>query len=1147
MDKKGAVCFLLMYYKDIEDRRKRLVMIYRKNNREGMKRVEFVHLQMKSVYSLLSSTCSIKEVVTKARELGYTSLAITDKNVMYGAISFYKECQKQGVKPIIGLTISIVEEGRKFGLVLLAKNIQGYHNLLKISSAIETKSLEGIPKKWLVKYSEGLVAITSGLDGEIEQYIQNREEEKLIESITFYKNTFSDFYLSVQNHGLEKEQLILSKLCDISKQHDIPLVATNDVHYIKKEDSLVYECVTCIGSGSKLTDGIHPKLQSEEYYLKEKEVMAALFATMPDTVENTARIARMCEVELPFHQKILPKYPIDTGESADLYLERLCIEGLQQRYGTVKQEYAERLTYELRVIKEMQFSDYFLIVWDFMKYAHEQGILTGPGRGSAAGSLVAYALRITDVDPLEYDLLFERFLNPERISMPDIDIDFPDHRRDEMIQYVAKKYGSVHVAQIITFGTLAAKAAIRDVARVMGMAPKDIDFFSKKIPGRLGITLQEAYEESTAFRTYIHEKPLHERIYDIARRIEGIPRHTSIHAAGIIISDQPLTNYVALQEGNDDVYLTQYTGELLEEIGLLKMDFLGLRNLSLLENICKSIHKRLGETIDLKALSLKDADVFHLLSKGDTTGIFQLESAGMRKVLERLQPTEFEDIVAVNALYRPGPMEQIPTFIEYRHGKSEITYLHPDIESILRPTYGVILYQEQIMQIAYRMAGFSLGEADLLRRAVSKKKKDILDEERLHFVKGSMEKGYNEKVAHEVYDLIVRFANYGFNRSHAVAYSMIAYQLAYLKVHYPLDFAANLLSSVMGSEERLVASVAEMKQSGIELLPPSINASQYGFTVEEEKIRYGLLPIKNVGIATLKEVMKERKRRRFSDLFDFCVRVKVNRRILESFIYAGCFDEFGVESGSLLSSLNVALEYAELVRPTSEGQGDMFLEEEFIPKPKYVEGEALTPIETLNLEKDTLGIYLSGHPTSTYEYIFEKLNIRMLASKEQRMRAIVYISNMKTIQTKKGQQMAFLTISDQSTEMDATIFPNEYAQFFPMLKKEEIVYIEGMIEERMNKKQFIVKIVQPIHRIEEYATYIGASLYLKITKQHQDDIVLHIQRILQENTGYVDVYVYDEETKKVVKLDKRFRVHPSNTCIERLQILVGEENVVLKN
>ncbi|GGE76972.1 DNA polymerase III subunit alpha [Priestia taiwanensis] len=1109
--------------------------------------MEFVHLQMKSVYSLLSSTCSIKEVVRKAKEQGYTALALTDKHVMYGAISFYKECHQQGIKPIIGLHVSILDENRTFGLLLLAKNIHGYHNLLKISSAIETKSAEGIPKKWLAKYGEHLVAITPGLEGEIEQYILNGEEEKIHDSVAFYKQSFPDFYLSVQHHSIEEEKMIVPKLKGISQSYNIPLVATNDVHYIEKNDSLVHECVTCIGYGSKLIEGTHPTLQSEEYYLKDSVEMTALFEAMPEVIENTTCIADMCNIELPFHQKILPKYPIHTGETADEYLERLCIEGLKQRFGTIDEAYFDRLTYELSIIKEMQFSDYFLIVWDFIKYAHEHGILVGPGRGSAAGSLVAYVLYITDVDPLKYGLLFERFLNPERITMPDIDIDFPDHRRDEVIQYVAKKYGSIHVAQIITFGTLAAKAAIRDVARVMGMAPKEIDFFSKKIPGRLGITLREAYEDSASFRSYVHEKPLHERIYDIARRIEGIPRHTSIHAAGIIISDKPLTNYVALQEGNDEVYLTQYTGDVLEEIGLLKMDFLGLRNLSLLEKICQSIQKRLGENVDLKSLPLTDKGVFELLSKGDTTGIFQLESAGMRKVLQSLKPTGFEDIVAVNALYRPGPMEQIPTFIEYRHGKRSVTYIHPDLKPILEPTYGVILYQEQIMHIASRMAGFALGEADLLRRAVSKKKKEVLDQERIHFVKGSIAKGYSEHIANEVYDLIVRFANYGFNKSHAVAYSMIAYQLAYLKVHYALDFAANLLSSVMGQEDKLATSITETKQRGIELLPPSINASQYGFTVEGEKVRYGLLPIKNVGIATLKEVMQERKKRRFSDLFDFCVRVKVNRRIMESLIYAGCFDEFSVGRGSLVSSLHVALEYAELVRPSSTEQEDMFLEEEFIPKPKYMEGEALSPIEILRLEKETLGVYLSGHPTSSYQHIIENLQIGMLAREEKRMKVLAYVSEIKTIQTKKGQQMAFLTISDQSKEIDATIFPNEYAQFFPMLKKGEIVYVEGNVEERMGKKQFIMKHVQSIQRVEEYASYVGKSLYLKITKQHAEGIVQRIQRILQEHKGYVEVYVYDEEAKKLVKLDQRFHVHPTKSCMEKLQLLIGEGNVVLKN
>ncbi len=825
--------------------------------------MKFVHLQCQTVFSLLKSACKIDELVVRAKELGYSSLAITDENVMYGVIPFYKACKKHGIHPIIGLTASIFseEEEKSYPLVLLAENEIGYQNLLKISSSIMTKSKEGIPKKWLAHYAKGLIAISPGKDGEIEQLLLEDKESQAEEVARAYQNMFGNFYMSLQHHAIQDELLLQEKLPAFMNRVNIPVVATNDVRYINQSDALVHECLLSVESGTKMTDPDRPRLKTDQYYLKSSDEMEALFSHVEEAIYNTVEIAERCRVEIPFHVNQLPKFPVPSNETNDMYLRRVCEEGLQKRYGTPKEVHINRLNHELNVISSMGFSDYFLIVWDFMKYAHENHILTGPGRGSAAGSLVSYVLEITDIDPIEYDLLFERFLNPERVTLPDIDIDFPDIRRDEMIRYVKDKYGQLRVAQIVTFGTLAAKAAIRDIARVMGLPPRDIDIFSKLIPSKLGITLKDAYEESQSLREFIQGNLLHERVFEIAKRVEGLPRHTSIHAAGVIMSQEPLTGSVAIQEGHNDVYVTQYPADALEELGLLKMDFLGLRNLTLLENIIKFIVQKTGKEIDIRNLPLQDEKTFQLLGRGDTTGVFQLESSGMRNVLRGLKPNEFEDIVAVNSLYRPGPMEQIPTFIESKHGKRKIEYLHPDLKPILERTYGVIVYQEQIMQIASKLAGFSLGEADLLRRAVSKKNRDILDQERKHFVQGCLQNGYDETSAEKIYDLIVRFANYGFNRSHAVAYSMIGYQLAYLKANYTLEFMTALLSSAIGNEDKIVQYIRETKRKGFHVLPPSLQRSGYNFQIEGNAIRYSLLSIRNIGMATVTALLEEREKK----------------------------------------------------------------------------------------------------------------------------------------------------------------------------------------------------------------------------------------------------------------------------------------------
>ncbi|EMA6342674.1 DNA polymerase III subunit alpha [Bacillus cytotoxicus] len=1108
--------------------------------------MKFVHLQCQTVYSLLKSACKIDELVARAKELGFSALAITDENVMYGVIPFYKACKKMGIKPIIGLTASVLneEEERAYPLVLLAENEVGYQNLLKISSTIMTKSKDGIPKKWLVHYAEGLTAISPGKDGEIEQLLLQGKDELAEEIARTYQNMFGHFYMSVQHHAIQDELLLQEKVAEFVRNRNIPIVATNDVRYINQSDALVQECLLSVQSGTKMTDPDRPRLKTDQYYLKSSAEMEALFSHVEEALRNTIHIAERCHVEIPFHVNQLPKFPVPTNETSDAYLRRICEEGLYKRYGTPKEVHVNRLYHELEVISRMGFSDYFLIVWDFMKYAHEQRILTGPGRGSAAGSLVAYVLEITDIDPIAYNLLFERFLNPERVTLPDIDIDFPDVRRDEMIRYVKDKYGQLRVAQIVTFGTLAAKAAIRDIARVMGLPPRDIDLFSKLIPSKLGITLKEAYEESEALRDFIQGNLLHERVFEIAKRVEGLPRHTSIHAAGVIMSQEPLTGSIAIQEGHNDVYVTQYPADVLEELGLLKMDFLGLRNLTLLENILTFITTTTGKQIDIRNVSLQDEKTFQLLGRGDTTGVFQLESGGMRNVLRGLKPNEFEDIVVVNSLYRPGPMEQIPVFIESKHGRRNIQYLHPDLKPILESTYGVIVYQEQIMQIASKLAGFSLGEADLLRRAVSKKSRDILEEERKHFVQGCLQNGYDQTSAEQIYDLIVRFANYGFNRSHAVAYSMIGYQLAYLKANYPLQFMTALLSSAIGNEDKIMQYIRETKRKGFRVLPPSLHRSSYHFQIEGNAIRYSLLSIRNIGMATVTALIEEREKAPFQDLFDFCLRMPVKfvtERNLEAFVWSGCFDDFQVSRTTLFNSIKGALEYASLARE---------LGEESVPKSVYVQGKELSFIEQLNKEKETLGFYLSSYPTAQYASLVKELEIPSLAQamrqKGKVQRAIVYLTRVKVIRTKKLQKMAFVTFCDHNDEMEAVVFPETYIHFSERLQEGEIVLVEGTVESRNNKLQWIINGLYSLEQMDVYNEMKEASIYVKLPSQYDKKLFNQVTKILFHYSGFAKVLIYYEKEHKVVQLSRSLSIHPSEECLRTLREIVGKENVVVK-
>lgn len=1118
--------------------------------------MSFIHLHVYSAYSLLTSTATTEQLVRDAGQKGFPALALTDRNVMYGAIAFYKECIKNSIKPLLGLTVDVagILEGEVARpLVLLASTNEGFGNLVKITSAVQTKSSEGIPLKWLRHYAKGLFALTPGLEGEIEQALLNGEHDKAKKTAEIFAGIFGRdmFYLSLQNQGAAGQDLLVPKMAVLAEETGLQTVATNPVHYLKQEDSFAQECLLAIKNGQKLQEDDRKKLASDQFYLKTGAEMADLFSEYPDALENSLKIAERCNVMIDLESRHLPKFPVEEGETPESLLEKLCFKGMRNRYQSLTDEHIERLKYELSVIKKMNFSDYFLIVWDFMKFARDNGILTGPGRGSAAGSMVAYVLYITDVDPIGHGLLFERFLNPERISMPDIDIDFPDRRRDEVIEYVAGKYGYLHVAQIVTFGTLAAKAAARDVGRVFGLNAQELDRLSRLIPSRLGVTLKDAYKESDALRDFVKESTMNKRLFETALKLEGLPRHTSTHAAGVVISEQPLTDLIPIQAGHGNILLTQYSMEHLEEAGLLKMDFLGLRNLTLIETILHSIHRKTGEKIDIRSIPLDDEQTFSLLSEGDATGIFQLESEGMRKVLTRLKPSRFEDIVAVNALYRPGPMENIPLFIDRKHGRAPIQYPHDDLRGILSNTYGVIVYQEQIMQIASRLAGFSLGEADLLRRAVSKKKKEVLDQQRAHFLKGAANKGYDQDTANKIYDLIVRFANYGFNRSHAVAYSFIAYQLAYLKAHYPLYFLSALMTSSSGNEAKIAQYARELAQKDIKLLPPSVNKSTFSFQVEGQGIRYSLAAVKGIGASSLKDILHARKQKPFTDLFDFCIRVPqkaINRKTLEALVHSGAFDEFNQDRAVLLATLDVAMEHAQLVTPDDSGQFDLFSGSEFKLKPKYVKVDPMRVEDLLAFEKDVLGLYLSTHPVSVMKEQLTVAGVRPLAESPSgaRSRIGIYITEIKKIRTKKGEAMAFLTLSDPSGEMEAVAFPAVFKRFGSELKQGKILLLDGKVEDRDGKRQFIIQSASDLNDLEEQARV--AKLYLKIGSEHQSAEHLNkLKTLLKGFRGSFPVILHYANLEKTVLLSDEYWVNGSDECLSALGIFLGEKNVVLKN
>lgn len=1129
----------------------------------------FVHLHVHSEYSLLESSSRIEELVSTAEAEHFSSLALTDKGVMYGVIPFYKACRRRGIKPILGMEICLADQYdqthtrrghiRRPSLVLLAKSYKGYQQLIQLSSqATYDPFLDEryVSKALLQTYSQDLIAISAGRQGEVECLILEGREDLAKDAVHWYYQVFGDdYYLEVQDHNLSEQKQLNLEISSLAEQLSVPLVASNDVYYVSSADAEPHDCLLCIKHGEKLADQQRHRMPTHEFYLKSEEQMTALFSWLPQALQNTEDIAEKCEVTLTFGQPVLPAFPLPEDISSASYLRQQCERGLKTRYHHVTENIRNRLDYELDIIESMQYCDYFLIVWDFMAFAHEQGILTGPGRGSSAGSIVAYLLHITDVDPIAHRLLFERFLNPERVTMPDIDIDFPDTRREEMIAYVTEKYGSEHVAQIITFGTLAARAAVRDVGRVLDLPYKLIDQLAKKIPNRPGVTLEEARKESLPLKTLLHDSEEAQKLFHIAQHVEGLPRHTSTHAAGVVISREPLTTNVPLIQGHDTLALTQYTMDVLEEIGLLKMDFLGLRNLTLIEDIRSLIEQKTGETIILSDIPLQDDAVFASFRKGETTGIFQFESNGIRQVLQRLKPTTFEDIVAVNALYRPGPMGHISTYIAGKHDETTVSYFHPDLEPILKRTYGVIVYQEQIMQIAAKMAGFSLGEADLLRRAISKKKKHILDQEKEHFVNGSLNKGYPRQTAEQVYDLIVRFADYGFPRSHAVAYSVIAYYLAYLKTYYPQFFMASLLTSAVSSHHKLEDYIRELKDAGMPLYPPSVNDSDLYFTVEKEGIRFGLLAVKNVGIPLAEAMVQERQTTGYVDLYDFCARLRdkgLNRKGLESLILAGGLDVFTTHRASLIASIDQAFDYAEkAVKQAADSQVRLFANH--IDKPELIESPPFELAEKLRFEKEALGFYLSAHPLDQFQKVLSQITYQSMKEAQRQanqatVRIAGFVVGARHIKTKKNEPMVFLLLSGRDDTLEVIVFPKIYKKQPAYYEEDHYLLIEGELQKEEQSTKMIARKVKSLEELTpQSSTPPSATLFLKVPSQQEgSQMMKDVKTVLKQHTGATDVVLYYESRRKTYRLPASLRVQPTTQCLRDLRFYLGEENVVLQ-
>ena len=1151
----------------------------------------FVHLHNHTEFSLLDGAARIKNLVKRAVELNMPALAITDHGVMYGIIDFYKACHKEGIKPIIGCEVYVAPNKRtdktpgkddsNRHLVLLAENEEGYRNLIRLVSMAHTEGFYYKPrvdKEILREHATGIIALSACLAGEVADYLVHDQLEMAVQSALDYEDIFGkgNFFLEIQDHGIEEQRKVIAGMWKVHERTGIPMIATNDVHYVNREDAFVQDALLCIQTGKTLADTARMRFSSQEFFLKSEQEMALLFGEHPELLENTGLIAKRCQVDFQFGGNLLPVFEVPVGFTLDGYLEAQCREAFPRFYPQMTEKERDRLDYELQVIFQTGFSGYFLIVADFCRFAKENGVAVGPGRGSAAASMVAYLLGITSVEPMRFDLLFERFLNPERISMPDIDIDFDPEGRERVIRYVTEKYGSDKVCQIITFGTMGAKAAIRDGGRVLAMPLARVDKVAKAIPSDLGMTLEKALSVSPDLARMVEEDEEVKRLYTLARSLEGMTRHASTHAAGIVISKESLINYLPLQRTSEDFVMTQFPMKAVEEIGLLKMDFLGLRNLTILQEAVQRVEETHGLTLDLPNLPLDDQQTFTLLASGNSTGIFQLESGGMRALLKELKPTCFEDIIAVIALYRPGPMEQIPEFIRRKHG-SDIKYLHPKMEPILKSTYGIIVYQEQVMQIARDLGGYSLGRADLLRRAMGKKKKEIMEEERKNFIEGLQDEGGTWIIpgalrigltlhdAEEIFDLMAKFAEYGFNKGHATAYAVISYQTAYLKATYPLEFMAALLSTVMGSSDKISFYIQDARLSGIEVLPPDVQNSQVGFSIEEQAIRFGLGAIRNVGVNVVEKILEARKDGPFKSLYDFCMRVDqkvLNHRVLESLVRSGAFGSL-CSRAQALAVLDQVLDMAgRRQKDRLSGQFSLFdLDEEIKDGVELPTLPDFQEREILDMEKEYLGLYLSGHPLSsvlTQLQPFTSSDILTCLEGEEEKKVALggLVTGFRQNVTKKGEMMASFVLEDLTGAIEVLVFPRVYAQLHA-IGNDQVIVVVGRYNIRDEEKKIFA---EKITKLEDLKPFVEKPISVpKITKSQtagkrlflrfpndKSDLMAPILSVLQRYPGSQPVYFFFENNQKVLEGEREFWVSDGDELMNALYGVMGQDNVVWK-
>ena len=1145
----------------------------------------FAHLHVHTEYSLLDGSNKIKECVARVKELGMNSVAITDHGVMYGVIDFYRAAKAAGIHPVLGSEVYVApgsrfskepgqgNEDRYYHLVLLAENDTGYHNLMKIVSRGFTEGYYYKPRvdlEVLEEFHEGIIALSACLAGEVQRYVARGLYEEGKEAALRYERIFGkgNFFLELQDHGIAEQQLVNQGLLRMSRETGIPLVATNDVHYTYADDVKPHDILLCLQTGKKLADEDRMRYEGGQYYIKSEEEMKALFPYALEALENTQKIADRCQVEIEFGVTKLPKYDVPDGWTSWEYLNKLCHEGLAERYQPVSEELTTRLDYELSVIKTMGYVDYFLIVWDFIKYAKDHGIMVGPGRGSAAGSLVSYCLGITTIDPIRYQLLFERFLNPERVSMPDIDVDFEPEGRQAMIEYVSRKYGADCVVQIVTFGTLAARGVIRDVGRVMDLPYAFVDSIAKMVPQELNITLDKALAANGEFRKLYQEDEQVQELVDMSKRLEGLPRHTSMHAAGVVISQKSVDEYVPLSLGSDGAVVTQFTMTTLEELGLLKMDFLGLRNLTVIRDAVEMIGKDTGKALDLNQIDYDDKKVLDYIGTGKTDGIFQLESAGMKSFMKELKPYSLEDIIAGIALYRPGPMDFIPQYIKGKNNRDDIIYDCPQLEPILEPTYGCIVYQEQVMQIVRDLAGYTLGRSDLLRRAMSKKKGEVMQRERQNFVYGNEEEGVpgcikngiDEATANKIYDEMIDFAKYAFNKSHAAAYAVVSYQTAYLKYYYPVEFMAALLTSVIDNSGKVAEYIYSCRQMGIQILPPDINKSVGTFSVENGNIRFGLTAIKSVGRPVIQAIIEERKERgEFKHLKDFIERMggrEVNKRTIENFIKAGVFDSLG---GTRKQFMMIYIQIMDQVNQERKysmtGQMSLFdlvddeQKKEFeIPLPKVGEYEKENK---LAFEKEVLGVYLTGHPLEDYEEKWKKSISRttldfQIDDETGRSRVrdgakeIVggMITNKTIKYTRNNKTMAFLTIEDLMGTVEVVVFPRDYERNQNYLNEDSKVFVKGRVSEEDDAPSKLI--CETIIPFEETKRELWIQYGDKLEYGEDEP---HLFDMLGESEGNDTVVFYCKRERAIKRLPAGRNVCAEPALIVKLKNYYGEDRI----